>query len=71
MQPTQSKNFRYGLGLYETRYGNDVFYGHYGFYGSFLGYCPEKDVVVVYNISQSKPEFDFREMLERILEISS
>ena len=67
MKFTQEHHNRYGLGLYESTYNDAVFYGHYGFYGSYLGYCPEKKMVIAYNISQSNTDFYVGGMVNEIL----
>jgi len=68
MKFTQEHHNRYGLGLYESKYDGDIYYGHYGFYGSYLGYCPEKKIVIAYNISQSKTDFYVGGMVNELLQ---
>jgi len=53
VQFTKEYESKYGLGIYESIYKGDTFYGHYGFYGSYIGYCPKKKMVLSYNISQA------------------
>ena len=67
MKFTQEHHNRYGLGLYESKYNGDIYYGHYGFYGSYLGYCPEKEIVIAYNISQSNTDFYVSGLVNDIL----
>lgn len=67
MEFTKEQHNPYGLGLYESKYDGEVYYGHYGFYGSYLGYCPKKKIVIAYNISQSATGFYVSEMVNEIL----
>lgn len=67
MHFTGYHNNPYGLGLNESTFGGDIYYGHYGFYGSYLGYCPAKQTVLVYNISQAAADFSAKAMIEEVL----
>lgn len=67
MRFTHQHHNRYGLGLYESKYDGDFYYGHYGFYGSYLGYCPEKKIVIAYNLSQANTDFFVGGMVNDIL----
>lgn len=69
MEFTQEHHNRYGFGLYESEYNGDIYYGHYGFYGSYLGYCPKKKIVIVYNVSQANPDFYVTKMVNEILKM--
>lgn len=71
MKVTKKNHNRYGLGLYESEYNGDVFYGHYGFFGTYLGYCPQKKITIAYNISQQNPGFNVTELVNEVLKISS
>jgi D-alanyl-D-alanine carboxypeptidase len=55
---TKKNEIRYGLGIYEFVVNNDTFYGHFGFYGTFIGYSPETKTTLSYSISQVKPNFN-------------
>jgi len=55
---TKNNESRYGLGVYEFVVNGDVFYGHFGFYGTFVGYCPKTKTTLSYSISQAKPNFN-------------
>lgn len=69
MQFTKEHHNRYGLGLYESTYNGDTYYGHYGFYGCYMGYSPESKTVLVYNLSQSKTDFYPSIMVDETLKI--
>jgi hypothetical protein len=43
--------------------------GYYGFYGSYLGYCPDGNMILSYNISQSNPRFHVRGFVNGVLEL--
>lgn len=55
---TKENESRYGLGVYEFIVNGDVFYGHFGFYGTFIGYCPKTKTTLSYSISQATPNFN-------------
>ena len=58
---------RYGLGVYETEFNGDIFFGHYGFYGTYIGYCPNKKIILSYCINQANPDFWVHEVIDNIL----
>jgi D-alanyl-D-alanine carboxypeptidase len=62
---------RYGLGLYESNYQGAIYFGHYGFYGSYAGYCPENQTVLVYNIGQANPDFYVAGLVEQLLTLAA
>lgn len=70
MRLTGEYHNRYGLGLYESEYNGDIYYGHYGFYGSYLGYCPVKKTILAYNISQVHTDFYAAGMIEEVLRVT-
>ena len=70
MKFTGENHNRYGLGLYESHYNGKVFYGHYGFYGSYMGYSPDDDTILIYNISQSRTSFSEFQLTERVLKLT-
>lgn len=61
---------RYGMGIDESVYNGDIYYGHYGFYGSYVGYCPKNNSSIVYNISQAQTDFPVYDLVEEILKIA-
>jgi D-alanyl-D-alanine carboxypeptidase len=67
VKDTKDGNNRYGLGIYESEYNGKVFYGHYGFYGSYIGYCPEDRTIISYSISQAMPDFSVYSLINEIL----
>ncbi len=57
----------YGLGVYQSVYNGHIFYGHYGFYGTYIGYCPETKTVLSYCITQATPSFNVYEFVNSIV----
>lgn len=55
---TKTHESRYGLGVYEFNINGDLYYGHFGFYNTFIGYCPKTKSVLSYSISQATPDFN-------------
>jgi len=60
----------YGLGVYKSVYNSQTFYGHYGFFGTYIGYCPETKTVLSYCITQAMPSFNVYEFVNYIVENS-
>ena len=65
--PSSPHDDPYGLGLYATNFNGDLYFGHFGFYGSYMGYCPQKKQSLIYNVSQGNPSFYVKKLVERIL----
>ena len=65
---TKEGENRYGLGIYESDYNGKIFYGHYGFYGTYIGYCPETKTILSYCISQATPDFNVYDFICKVLE---
>jgi D-alanyl-D-alanine carboxypeptidase len=57
----------YGLGLYQYQFNGDTFYGHGGFWGSRIAWCPTKMIAFCGSINQVKPEFNTTEFVEDFL----
>ena len=68
VQPTIENHLPYGLGVYKSVYNNHAFFGHYGFYGTYIGYCPSTKTVLSYCISQATPSFNTYEFVNAIVE---
>lgn len=66
---TKSNEDRYGLGIYESKLNGETYFGHYGFYGSYVGFSPKSNTTLVYNISQSNPKFNVREFIYEALKL--
>lgn len=64
---TREGESRYGLGVYESVYNGETFYGHYGFWGSYIGYSPRSRKVLSYCISQATPNFNVYSLINDIL----
>lgn len=67
---TNEYNNPYGFGFYESKYNGDTYFGHYGAYGSYLGYCPEKKITLAYNISQSVLNFSDYKLVNQVLKLA-
>lgn len=61
---------RYGLGIYESNYNGKIYFGHYGFYGTYVGYCPETKTAISYSISQALTEFNTYNFISEILKLT-
>lgn len=68
---TKNNESRYGLGVYEFVVNGDVFYGHFGFYGTFVGYCPKTKTTLSYSISQAKPNFKPYQFISPLLKYAN
>ena len=60
---------RYGLGIDESIYNGHTFYGHYGFYGTYVGFCPETGTTVSYAIGQATPDFNVYRFIDEIIQL--
>ncbi len=67
---TKSNENEYGLGIYKTIYNGKVFYGHYGFYGSYIGYCPKDGTIVSYCINQAHPNFNTYQYINEVIQLT-
>jgi len=59
----------YGLGLYQYKFNGDIYYGHGGFWGSLIAYCPSKNITFCGSVNQVKPCFNTNEFIESLLKI--
>ncbi|RLJ68868.1 CubicO group peptidase (beta-lactamase class C family) [Lacinutrix venerupis] len=64
---TKENESRYGLGVYEFVVNKDTFYGHFGFYGTFIGYSPKTKTTLSYSISQATPYFNTYKFVNEII----
>lgn len=60
---------RYGLGIYESEYNGNIYFGHYGFYGTYIGYSPKTNSIISYSINQATPDFKVHEFINEILKL--
>ncbi|MBX2877269.1 MAG: beta-lactamase family protein [Saprospiraceae bacterium] len=67
ISPTSPHEDSYGLGIYASNFNGDLYFGHFGFYGSYMGYCPQKKQSIIYNVSQGNPSFPVKNLIEQIL----
>ena len=68
VEETIENHLPYGLGVYQSVYDGQTFYGHYGFYGTYIGYCPETETVLSYCITQAMPSFNVYGFVNSIVE---
>ena len=66
---TNEQENRYGLGIYESEYNGNTYFGHYGFYGTYVGYCPKSKIVISYSISQATPIFNVYQFINKIFKL--
>lgn len=66
---TLKRENRYGLGIYESKYNDNTYFGHYGFYGTYVGYCPKTKTVISYSISQATPNFNVYRFINETLKL--
>ena len=59
----------YGLGLFQYNFNGDTYFGHAGFWGSLIAYCPAKRITFCGSINQVKPNFDTREFIALLLKM--
>ena len=70
VQYTAENESKYGLGIYESYYQGEQYFGHYGFYGTYVGYSPASKTVLSYNISQAMPTFTVYPFVNKVLQKS-
>lgn len=56
----------YGLGLYKYYFDND-YYGHGGFWGSLIAYCPANKTIFCGSINQVNPSFKTNEFIDSLI----
>jgi D-alanyl-D-alanine carboxypeptidase len=57
----------YGLGLYQYNFNGDIYYGHGGFWGSLIAYCPTKKITFCGSVNQVNPSFNSNEFIATLL----
>ena len=57
----------YGLGLFQYSFNGDIYFGHGGFWGSLVAYCPAKQITFCGSINQVKPGFNTYEFIGKLL----
>ena len=70
-QPTKPTELPYGLGIYKSNYAGEYYYGHYGFYGSYIGYAPESKTVLSYCVTQATPMFNTYTLINSIVKMNN
>lgn len=56
----------YGLGLYKYHFKDD-YYGHGGFWGSLIAYCPANKTIFCGSINQVNPSFNTNEFIDSLI----
>ena len=67
---TKDQENRYGLGMYESKYDGETYFGHFGFYGTFVGFCPATKTVISYSVSQATPNFNVHNFVSEVLKLT-
>lgn len=67
--PSQTKKYKYGMGLMEIMISGKKYYGHSGFWGSHLLHCPANQETICVSINQAAPSFDRMNLIQEILAI--
>jgi D-alanyl-D-alanine carboxypeptidase len=57
----------YGLGLSQYIFNDDVYYGHSGFWGSLIAYCPERKITFCGSVNQVNAPFNTNELIEKLI----
>ncbi|MBV5316032.1 MAG: beta-lactamase family protein [Prolixibacteraceae bacterium] len=57
----------YGLGISQYTFNGDIYYGHGGFWGSLIAFCPTKNLTFCGSINQVNPPFDSKEFIETLI----
>ncbi|AXT52143.1 class A beta-lactamase-related serine hydrolase [Aquimarina sp. BL5] len=66
---TEKFNKNYGLGIFKYEIKGITFYGHGGFYGSFLAYAPKEGLLISANVNQANPPFNSMEVISKLVSI--
>ncbi len=72
MKPHPLKSGRisyYGLGIYQYSFNGDIYYGHGGFWGSLMAWCPAKKIAFCGSINQVNSPFDTYKFIENLIKI--
>jgi D-alanyl-D-alanine carboxypeptidase len=70
VKDTRENENPYGLGIYKSQFNGISFYGHYGFYGTYVGYSPEKKIAISYSFSQATRNFNIHNLVSEILKLT-
>jgi len=67
---TKTNESRYGLGVYEFNLNGNIYYGHFGFYNTFIGYCPKTKTTLSYCISQVNTDFNSYKFIASLMKFA-
>jgi D-alanyl-D-alanine carboxypeptidase len=70
VKDTRENENPYGLGIYKSQFNGISFFGHYGFYGTYVGYSPEKKIAISYSFSQTTTDFNNHTLISNILNMT-
>ncbi|HWR99569.1 MAG TPA: serine hydrolase domain-containing protein [Prolixibacteraceae bacterium] len=59
----------YGLGISQYQFNGDLYYGHGGFWGSLIAFCPARGITFCGSINQVTPSFNTNAFVESLLKI--
>jgi D-alanyl-D-alanine carboxypeptidase len=48
-------------------FNGDIYFGHAGFWGSLVAYCPSKNSTFCGNVNQVKPGFNSNDFIEKLI----
>lgn len=57
----------YGLGISQMDFNGDIYFGHAGFWGSLVAYCPSQNITFCGNVNQVKPGFNTKNFIETLI----
>lgn len=57
----------YGLGLCQYSFNDDIYYGHAGYWGSLIAYCPTKKITFCGSINQVNAPFSTNEFIGQLI----
>jgi D-alanyl-D-alanine carboxypeptidase len=58
----------YALGLYQYTFNGEIYYGHGGFWGCLIAYCPSRKITFCGSINQVNPSFKTTQLVENLLQ---
>ncbi len=68
LHPAQAFDKDAGMGIFRYELNGLSFYGHGGYYGSLMLYCPEQKLTIVANIGQSNADLSPRKLIGSVVD---
>jgi D-alanyl-D-alanine carboxypeptidase len=56
-----------GMGIFQYEFNGDLYFGHAGFWGTLIAYCPESNTVFCGNLNQVNPPFKTTDFIESLI----